>query len=289
MPELPEVENTIMGLRRNIIGKKFADVWTDWAKTIKKPKDFKQFKKGIAGKKVLKIKRRGKNIIFELSGKKTLLIHQKMTGHLLFGKWKKKMGKWIASKGPMSDPMNRFLHLIFIFSDGKMMAFSDLRKFGKVELWKREDFKNNSDINQLGPEPLEKSFSLSRFKKIAYGKKGKIKQVLMDQKAVSGIGNIYSDEILWRARVHPLKPANKLSDKELKDIYGAMKEILQKAIKLGGESISDYRKPDGKRGNFDKIRKIYRREGEKCFRCLNPIKRIKIGGRSAHYCPFCQK
>lgn len=271
-----------------MVGKTITDVWTDWGKIIKRPKDFKRFKEEVLGRKIENIKRRAKNIIFELSGDKLMLIHQKMTGHLLYGSWQKKGDRWLAAPGPMSDPMNRFLHLIFMLNNGKMLALSDLRKFAKVELWDKGEFERSSEILQLGPEPLEKKFTFSEFKKAIAGQKRKIKQVLMDQSVIAGIGNIYSDEILFYAKVHPFKPANKLREEELKAIYSAIKEILLKAIKLGGESISDYRKPSGEKGEFDKIRKVYRREGEKCQRCGAIIKRLKMGGRSAHFCPRCQ-
>src|SRR3989338_2542458 len=125
MPELPEVETTVKGLKSKVLNRAFVDVWSDWEKTIKKPKLFKDFKKHIKGKKILKIWRRAKNIIFDLSGGYSLLVHQKMTGHLLVGKWQMSEGKWLPSeKGPLNDPYNRFLHLIFLFDDGQMMALS---------------------------------------------------------------------------------------------------------------------------------------------------------------------
>jgi len=290
MPELPEVETTVRDLKKKIVGRIFLDVWTDAKKMIKKPKRFEDFKKELIGKEILDIKRRGKNILFFLSSGKVLLIHQKLTGHLLFGKWKKIKKEWVSEiEGPLKeDPMNKFLHLIFFFKDGWQLALSDLRKFAKVEILTKEELEK--ELSKLGPEPLEKDFTFEKFKeRILKKKKGKIKQVLMDQEVIAGIGNIYSDEILWKAKIHPFKKVNKLSEEELKRIYKAMKEILPKAIEVGGESISDYRRPSGERGGFDPLRKVYRREGEKCFRCGAKIKRVKLGQRSAHFCPVCQK
>jgi formamidopyrimidine-DNA glycosylase len=289
MPELPEVETIVRGLRLRVLDRTFIDVWTDFPKMIKKPSDFKKFKNGIIGKKIESVRRRAKNILISLSGGKVLLIHQKLTGHLLFGKWKKIDNKWYPlGKGPLSDPTNRFIHLMFGL-DKNMLALSDLRKFAKIELWDKKELENSEGFKKLGPEPLDKSFVLEKFKNVLNNKKGKIKQVLMDPNVIAGIGNIYSDEILFKAKVHPLKNVFKLKEDEVERIYKAMKDILPKAIKLGGESFSDFRKVDGSKGSFDKERKIYRKEGENCPRCGNVIKRIKIGGRSAHFCPSCQK
>ncbi len=290
MPELPEVETIVRDLNKTVLGRKIEDVWSDFKKIVKKPK-FSDLKKRIKGKKIEKIWRRGKNIIFELSGNKTLLIHQKLTGHLLLGNWRLEKGKWASLiKGPLSeDPKNRFLHLIFWLDNGQQLALSDLRKFAKVELWDSNDFKESKEFKSLGPEPLEKSFTFERFKERFKNKKGKIKQVLMDQTIIAGIGNIYSDEVLWKAKIHPFEQASKLNEKKLKKIYQAIREILPKAIKLGGESFSDFRKLSGKKGYFDKERKVYQREGEKCSHCGTIIKRVKLAGRSAHFCPKCQK
>jgi len=288
MPELPEVETIIRDLNKKVLHRTFIDVWTDFPKTIRKPEDFEQFKKKIKGKKIQKIWRRGKNIIFNLSEDCSLLIHQKLTGHLLLGKWEFKEGKWIPPAGPLAEKINTYIHLLFTLDNGQMLALSDLRKFAKVEFWDNEGLKK--EMGSFGPEPLENDFTFEKFHEcLSKKRKGKIKQVLMNQTVIAGIGNIYSDEILWQAKICPFKDVSKLkTDEELKEIYQAMKEILAKAIKLGGESISDFRRISGKKGYFDKERKVYRREGKPCPRCSTKIKRTKLGGRSAHYCPNCQ-
>jgi len=292
VPELPEVETTVRELKKAqplILGAGFIDVWTDFEKMIKKPKNLEELKKEIKGKKIENIWRRGKNILFDLSGGKILLIHQKLTGHLLLGKWERKNDQWQAKiPGPLAeDPMNRFLHLMFRLDNGQMLALSDLRKFAKAEFGKREEILK--ELEDLGPEPLEKSFTFEKFKARLKGKKGKIKQVLMDQNVIAGIGNIYSDEILWEARISPFKEIKRLSDEELEKIYKAMRKILKRAIEFKGESISDFRRISGERGFYDKERKVYRREEEKCSRCSSLIQRKKIAGRSAHFCSVCQK
>ncbi len=289
MPELPEVETTVKQLRREILGRKIEGVWSDFKKIIKKPKDFEEFRKELAGKKIKKIERRGKNILFRLSGGRTLLIHQKLTGHLLVGKWVKERGKWRVFSGALSEKINSYIHLLFVLGNGQMMALSDLRKFAKVELWETERLRETKEFKDLGPEPLDKEFTLEQFQESLKAKKGKIKQILMDQKVVAGIGNIYSDEILWAVKVSPFKRACKLSKNETQAIYRAMRRILSQAIRLKGASISDFRDIRGERGRFDRVRKVYQKEGERCPRCGSVIKRQKVGGRSAHYCPRCQK
>jgi formamidopyrimidine-DNA glycosylase len=290
MPELPEVQTTVNGLNIKVLERAFIDVWSDWNKTIKKPKNFGQFMEEVKGKKIIKIWRRAKNIVFDLSDGLSLLVHQKMTGHLLIGCWVLDNGSWKpVGKGPLNDPYNRFLHLILFLDNGEMLALSDARKFAKVELWKTGDLLNSEEFKNLGPEPLEKSFTFEKFKGILKGKKGKVKQVIINQEVIAGIGNIYSSEILWQAKIHPEKNVANLDEKELKLLYQSIKRVLELGIKLGGESFSDYRKPDGSKGDFDTERKAYRREGQKCSRCGTKIKRIKVGQRSAFFCPNCQK
>jgi len=291
MPELPEVETIVRELKKEVLDRTFLDIWTDNEKMIKKPKDFSLFKKQIKGKTIKQVERRAKNILFYLSGEKILLVHQKMTGHFLVGKWKKEKNRWVSIvKGPIAeDSMNSFLHLIFWLDNGKMLALTDLRKFAKVELWDEKEFKESDYFKSLGPEPLEKSFDYSKFKEVVERKKGKIKQVLLDQTVIAGIGNIYSDEILFVAKVMPTRNVQDLSEKEKKNIYLGIKKILPLAVRLQGESFSDFRRINGEKGFYDKARKVYRKEGEMCPVCGEKIQRMKVGGRSAHFCPKCQK
>lgn len=297
MPELPEVETIVRDLKKKILNKTIIDIWSDFPKMIKLPKSFEQFKKEIKGKKIENIWRRGKNIIFDLSGNKFLLIHQKLTGHLLIGNWKllacrqgreKENWKPLKDAGPLQEKVNTYIHLMFWLSGNLMLGLSDLRKFAKIELLDKNALKK--ELSSLGPESLDKDFTFERFKQVLNKKnKGKIKQILMDQEIIAGIGNIYSDEILWQAKIHPFKNISELSSNELKEIYQAMKKILIKAIELGGESISDFRRISGEKGYYDKERKVYRRENESCSRCQTKIKKLKLAGRSSYYCPQCQK
>lgn len=288
MPELPEVQTTVKGLQQKVLDRIFIDIWTDWGKMVKRPKNFELFKEGLLGKKIKKVWRRAKNVIFELSDGCSLLIHMKMTGHLMVGTWIQEDGKWKPKKrGPFDEKINMFLHLILKLDNGEMIALSDLRKFAKAELWKTEELL--SQLKKLGPEPLEKSFTLEQFKKRLKHKKGKIKQVLMDPAVMVGVGNIYSSEALWWSKIHPEKGASKLNERELQALYGAVKKVLEMGIQLGGESFADYRDVDGKKGHFDTERRAYKREKQPCVRCKTPIKRLKLGGRSAFFCPNCQK
>ena len=304
MPELPEVETTVRDLQKKVLGRTFVDVWTDFPKVIKKPANFSQFKKEIKGKRIQRIWRRGKNILFDLSENKTLLIHQKLTGHLLFGRWEKVGDIWQGSIGPLSEKINSYIHLLFTFDTGEMLALSDLRKFAKTELWKSLELEESEGFKNLGPEPLEKNFTFEKFKEVLKEKRaakgeprqrrGKIKQVLMDQTIIAGIGNIYSDEILWEAKIHPLRRVNHLRNSELKMIYQNIKDVLLRAIQHKGSTIrsnvEEFRRPEGLQGEYQEQLNAYYQKGEKkCSRCGGTIQKAKIGSRNAHYCPQCQK
>jgi formamidopyrimidine-DNA glycosylase len=291
MPELPEVETIVRGLKEKIINLKINDVWCDTKNIIQKPQELKSFKKEVLGETIRDIKRRAKNILIYLSNEKIVLIHQKMSGHLLFGQWKKKNNKWqaVSSKKLSEDRWNQHIHFMMFFENGYQLALSDLRKFAKVEVWKEKELKKDSNFQSLGPEPLKENFTFEDFKKALFKRsRGKIKQILMDQKVIAGIGNIYASEILWFSKVNPLKDLNDLTEKELKKIYHNTRKILKKAIKFKGTSVSDYRTSDGSKGSFSNFLKVYNKEGEECLNCKGEIKRIKIAGRSTYFCPECQ-
>lgn len=319
MPELPEVETTVRGLKKTIVSLGIKDVWTDLKTKNKRqrdvianPKFFTFFKKEVRGRKVKSIERRAKNILINLSSNKTILVHMKMTGHLLYGKYEFIKNKWMPSdppthkatngqeRNPLNDPYNRFIHVVFTFSNKKHLAFSDARKFGKITLLDTKTAHSTKHLNNIGPEPLDKSFDLRKFKECLNKKpNGKTKTVLIDQSIIAGIGNIYSDEILWRAGVHPERRVSTLlrqgfggrGEKELKLMFQAMKGTLAKGIDFGGDSMSDYRNIHGLRGKFQLHHMAYQRTGEKCRKknCKGIIKRKVIDGRSAHFCNVHQK
>lgn len=290
MPELPEVETTVRYLAKKLVGLRFKDVWTDWSKTFKKAGGFEKFKNAIKNKGVLSVRRRAKFIVVDIEGKYSIFIHQKISGHLLYGKWKLEGGKWVPStKGPLKDdPENRFIRTVWSLSNGYQLAFADLRRFGKVALVQDDDVSSLPEIKDLGPEPLE--IKLKEFIDLFKNKRGRIKQVLMNPFFIAGIGNIYADEILWSAGIHPLSRAENLSEKDLGKIFDTMKKILSRAIKLGGSSVDDYRTPSGDMGSYQNQIKAYQHNGEKCAKKDGgTIERIKLGGRSTHFCPKHQK
>lgn len=301
MPELPEVHTTTTILNKLVKRQTIQKVWTDFnspyyrgKENIKDPTYFKKFSREVSSKKIVKIWRRAKNILIDLENGSTILIHMKMTGQLLYGSYEfdKKNDIWIAKEnGPLKNPSSRFIHLIFILSGKKQIALSDMRKFATVKLISNKaDLKN--ELASIGPEPLDKDFDWQKFKiRLLKKSSGKIKTVLMDSKIIAGIGNIYSDEILWKSLIHPERQVSKISDKEFKILYKNTRELLAKGINLGGDSMSDYRNPYGEKGQFQLHHKVYGRKNKKCFRnkCQSLIKRKVINGRSSHFCPNCQK
>ncbi|MEI6843209.1 MAG: DNA-formamidopyrimidine glycosylase [bacterium] len=300
MPELPEVTTTITGLNTVLPSLTITDVWSDYfvnAKSnrtdnIKNETFFKKFKKEIISEKINNTERRGKNILIHLTHGKTILIHMKMTGHLLYGTYEFKHKQWTAIEPEeLKDPFNRFIHLTFSLSNGKHLAFSDTRKFAKVTLFETNKRDTVIDLVGLGPEPLD-NLSLQTFiSQISKKPNGKIKTVLMDQSIIAGIGNIYSDEILWQAGIHPERTPKTLSGVEFKKMFSATKEILTKSIAMGGDSMSDYRNIFGQRGTFQNSHKVYRCTKQKCLKkgCDGIVMRKIIGGRSAHFCSIHQK
>ena len=284
MPELPEVTTTVTDLKKNIIGFKIKDVWFDYKRNIK-------FSDLLIGKKVLEVKRKGKNILVYLSSGYLMLIHQKMSGHLLVGKWKLVEKKWVPiKKDEISlDRVNNYIHFLITFSNGKMLALSDLRKFAKVLVGKTEEIENLKELKSLGLDPFDKELTEKKFSELIQSKKGNIKKVLMDQTVVSGVGNIYADEILFASRVSPIRKIDSLNKSEISKIYINMREILKLAIKERGTSVSDFRDSEGKPGNFVNFLKVYGKKKGKCVGCQSDIKTIKMGGRTAHYCPKCQQ
>jgi formamidopyrimidine-DNA glycosylase len=311
MPELPEVQTTVDGVKRHLVGLRVKDAWTDYRScfhdgkdNIKDPAYFAYLKKHVKGAEIVGASRRGKNVLIHLSNGKTILIHMKMTGHVMYGKYeKRKPAKgaegaaretWLATEaGPLrDDPFNRFIHFALILSNGRHMVLSDMRKFAKVTLVDTDKIAESLHLSEHGPEPLEKNFGADELRQAAFTRpNGAIKTVLMNHQVVSGIGNIYSDEILWRAGIHPLQPVKSIPSKKWPLIWKAMRETLRKGIDFGGDSMSDYRDILGERGKFQDEHNAYRKTGERCSKpgCKGAIVRLKIGGRSAHFCDIHQK
>lgn len=287
MPELPEVQTTASGLDRVVRGLVIVDVWTSYNSTyfygsdnIKDPTYFKTFKKKIKGAKIISVSRRAKNVLIHLSTGKTILIHMKMTGHVLYGDYNRE------------DPFNRHIRLIIKLSNGKSLELCDMRKFAKVTLLDTETMHETDHLKGIGPEPLEKNFTFKVFKQRILKKPyGKIKVVLLDQAIMAGIGNIYSDESLWRAGIHPEQQVKTIPEKKLKGLYTAIRTTLLRGINFGGDSMSDYRNIDGKPGKFQEQHRAYRKTGTMCSKkgCKGKIVRIVVAERGTHFCDVHQR
>ncbi|MBP6858526.1 MAG: DNA-formamidopyrimidine glycosylase [Candidatus Pacebacteria bacterium] len=304
MPELPEVQTTVNGLNDHVVGLTITGVWSDYnsshfkgSDTIKDPRYFELLKKEITGTRIVSAKRRAKNILIELSSGSTLLVHLKMTGHLLYGCYlfntERKKDPWEAiSPEPLKDPKNRHVHFLISFSNKKHLALSDVRKFAKVTLLDSKKLHDSEHLNAIGPEPLDESFTFEKFtSRLNLKASGKIKQVLMDQSIIAGVGNIYADESLWRAGIHPAQKVSTIPVKDMKLLFTAMKQTLSKGIHFGGDSTSDYRNIHGEKGEFHETHHAYQRTGSKCDKkgCGGAIVRIVLGGRGTHFCDKHQR
>jgi len=291
MPELPEVE-TIRRDLSTLIGKKIVDFELLSAKTASHSAAF--FKKALVGQKLININRKGKLLILEMANGYFLLIHLKMTGQLIFqSKDKNIVGGHSLSSGSYEKSVggqlpNKHTRAIFNFSGGGELFFNDLRKFGYLKLVKKDEL-NKILENNYGPEPLSPEFSAAKLKDILKNRKTNIKAVLLNQKLIAGFGNIYVDELLFAAKIRPTRPANKLSNLEIKNIIKEGNRIIKKAIENRGTTFSNYVDSKGRKGNFSRFLLVYGRRGEKCAVCGGPILRVKLAGRGTHYCPNCQK
>ena len=289
MPELPEVQTIADDLNRKVKNSVITHFWTDWPKVVKHP-TISRFKKEIRGAKIKRVTRIGKNIILHLDKDRVLLVHQKMTGHLMVGRWDVGGGKVkTLIKGVFEDRVNQYIHAIFYLKNGQMIALSDMRKFGRIAFGPKEEIFQLPDIKNLGPDALDPKLNIGILQEKFSKTKRPIKSVLMDPKIIAGIGNIYADEILWSAKVHPLTPANKIGEQQIRAILKYIKVILNKALKLRGTSSGDYRDSYGERGKYGDNILIYQQDRSPCKRCKTPIVKIKVGQRSAHFCPQCQE
>jgi formamidopyrimidine-DNA glycosylase len=306
MPELPEVENLRLGLARHIVGQKIREV------VVSKPKlvsgkgtkrtasnlKMQEFIKGIKNKKFIEVNRRAKNLIFKLSNNKILLGHLKMSGQFVYAPFEAfaKEGKnsGIVTGGhPIelseTELPNKHSHIIFKLEHGTLY-YNDTRMFGYLLYYKDEkSFEKENHFKLYGVEPLSKEFTLKYFTEELKNTKGKIKVVLMDQKIVTGLGNIYADESLFESYIHPLRLANSLSKLEITKLHKAIIRILKRAVKVGGSSVATYRLLDNTQGNYAREHKVYGKEGQKCTNCKTKLKKIIVGGRTTIFCPNCQK
>jgi formamidopyrimidine-DNA glycosylase len=270
MPELPEVESVVRGLRAPLIGRRVLAMWHDWDGTIHSPAP-KMFASRIQGQVFRAIKRRGKYIVCELDHD-ILIVHLKMTGRLY------------VSDDDAHQHADKWVHFRLQLDGGKQLRFSDTRKFGKVYL--THDLMTITGA--LGPEPLADEFTAAAMRERMNGRQKVIKALLLDQTFVAGVGNIYADEALFRANIHPTRRADSLSAAEIERLHTAIQAALHDGIQHEGASVSWYRKPDGTQGEMQDYLYVYGREGEPCYTCGTSIVKIRVAQRGTHYCPQCQ-
>lgn len=270
MPELPEVETVVRALRPSLNGRAIVDVQSDWPRHIDRP-DLAELRWRIHGRRIQDVRRRGKYIVIPLDGEETLIIHLRMSGHLA------------VVDG--DTPHDKHTHTVFILDDGRELRFRDTRKFGRVYLVHDPQ----EVLGKLGPEPLDAGFTAAELQKRLQGRRRILKPMLLDQSVIAGIGNIYADEALFYACLHPERQANTLADEEIAALHKAIVDVLRDGVAREGASIDSYLKPDGEKGDMQNALAVFRRTGEACPRCGGPIQRKVVGGRSTHFCPNCQR
>ncbi|OIO51899.1 DNA-formamidopyrimidine glycosylase [Candidatus Uhrbacteria bacterium CG_4_10_14_0_8_um_filter_58_22] len=275
MPELPEVETVRRQLERTIVGRRIGSVDVRFSGRLNVGAG--EFVKRLVGRRILSSGRRAKLLLFGLSGGDTLVVHLKMTGKLLL----------VDSD---QEP-NRHTHVVFRLSGYNVLFFDDIRKFGYLHLFRTDDLERLViGPAGYGPEPLGPGFradsfaaDLKRFGRSA------IKPLLLSQKCVVGVGNIYSDETLWRSGIRPDRSAGTLEADEVRSLHDSIRKILRRSVRIGGTSVDSYRDAFGRRGGYERKLEVYGREGHPCSRCGELIRKVRLGGRGTHYCPKCQK
>jgi formamidopyrimidine-DNA glycosylase len=274
VPELPEVETVRLGLEPALVGRSFAQV------DILDPRLTRPFDPGtiaaeLRGERVAALQRRGKYLIVRFESGRVLLIHLRMTGSLRH-----------APGGLLEDDPYR--RAVVRLDDGSDVAYRDVRRFGTWTLLEPGEADSYLAQRRLGLEPLERGFTAASLERVLAGRRAPIKAALLDQRAAAGIGNIYADEALWRARIHPLRPAGTLTRDELGALRKGIRDALAMGIARQGASLRDYREPGGRRGRMQDDFRVYGRTGEPCHRCGTPIEKMRAAGRGTWYCPSCQ-
>lgn len=270
VPELPEVQTILDAIEPLVIGQTIVEVIVGWEGVIERP-PLPVFVRELVGRRVVASGRRGKYMLFRLDDGRWLVMHLRMTGQMRVV--------------PASAPCDKHDHLRLRMEDGREWRFNDTRKFGRA--WLVAD--PAEATHDLGPEPLSDAFSAGYLAATLVGRRAPIKSLLLDQRLVAGIGNIYADEALYRAAIHPLRPGGSLDADEIAALAAAVKSVLAQALAEHGTTLRDYRRPDGSVGSFQNSLQVFRRDGEPCPRCGAPIRRIVVGGRSTHFCPAEQR
>jgi len=305
MPELPEVETVVTELRKKLKDKRIKDVRillpkivamgplvvsnlrkTDGAQAIK-------FAKTLKGKKISGVTRRAKMIIIDLEGKLAILVHLKMTGQLIYlnqNELDKQIRLFNTEKSNLVRLPAKSTHVIFEFTDHSRLFYNDFRQFGYLKLVTDKELPEVPELQNYGPEPLEKTFTLSVLEKIMTKRPNmKLKQFLLDPTLIVGIGNIYSDEIAFVAKLKPTRLIKSINSESKKLLFKAIQKVLADAVKKGGSSVGDFVHPDGTWGTYGKVHKVYGRSKKGCFICGSIIKSMKFNGRTGSFCPKCQK
>ena len=276
MPELPEVETVARGLQKSVAGRRILSVWLGKTDFIDNPAALEQF---LPGQTIDRVERYGKFMLLRLSARpveprdekpRALLVHLGMTGNL--------------APASAAQPQAKHTHARFTLDDGRELRYTDPRRFGRIAYL--EDVSLSAELAKFGAEPL--LIDAEEFAARICGRRARIKALLLDQTVLRGIGNIYADESLWRARIHPAKLAARLTRAEAGALRNALQSVLQRAIVMRGSSISDFLDAEGQPGAYQRHHRAYDREGEKCFRCRARIRRIIVAGRSSYFCPRCQ-
>jgi formamidopyrimidine-DNA glycosylase len=273
LPELPEVETTARGLRELLIGARVRGVGgIDWPRMLPNvgPEDLRQ---ALVGRTVQAVERRGKYLLVRLNDRAALVLHRKMTGNVLVG--------------PAEAPPRRHIHLVVSFEDGRDLRFVDPRKFGRVYYFPDEEALQGFLAERLGPEPLAE-LSAEELANLLRRRTGRLKPLLLNQLFLAGIGNLYADEILWAARLHPLRPANSLTPEEVERLHQAVQDVLGEAIGRRGTSLSDYLDATGEPGRNQDYLRVYGRAGQPCPRCGAAVSKMTVGQRGTWYCAACQ-
>jgi formamidopyrimidine-DNA glycosylase len=285
MPELPEVETVARALRPHLVPHSFASVEVLWERTIDRP-DVPSFCADLKGAGVVDVARRGKFITMGLDTGQTLLTHLRMTGKFLVRPTNQPERRADQEKNQLPPADDPYARVQFELDDGRWLVFSDTRKFGRMYLVDDP----LEVVGDLGPEPLSEGFGPDYLAEMLAGRRGRIKPLLLNQNFLAGLGNIYADEALWRARVHPLRTADTLSVGEIEVLHAAIVSVLTEAIDGGGTSLRDnqYRQPDGDGGAYQDLLAVYGRAGQSCLHCGATIERLVIAQRGAHFCPGCQ-
>lgn len=288
MPELPEVETVVRDLRPHVVGRRFQRVKVRLPKMVRP--SVRTFQNTLQRKTITALRRRGKVIIIELGNDWRLLVHLKMTGQLIWEKGKASIAGGHTFWSSAEKLPNKFTHIIFYLSDGGVLYFNDLRQFGWAHLFKSPEADAALAAFGHGPEPLGRGFTLDYFRQILkrYPKRP-IKQLLLDQSLIAGIGNIYADETLFSAKIRPARKSGLVTAVEAALLFRSIRNILAHAIRAKGTTIRNYRRGRGARGGFERHLKVFRRDGQECLRCGGTIRKIRLGGRGTHFCPYCQR